>query len=559
MSSRKALAVPELLLIILSNMSRRDRVSMAQVCRYFWTVAVGLIWDEVPDVRVQTPRHPICCIIPEELKYDGSIIPRPWAPVSFLLRVLVTTSDLNSQIYLPDISSTPWDRFRQHAELVRDFSMTLSSDHSSLGYLIWALASTGMKPLFPGLRSLGITASASGLAPRVMACLTSPMIRHINLKFDGMHAPMDARAVIDVVAMIQALELKSAFIKVTNRSLIRPQITQAVADAIRSQSRLESLSILGMTPQAIEFFAASSSLEYLKVLSFTEWPNTSPLAPPGDIAPAIHEGINTFPSLKSVCMSLSRAILPAALTSITSKKLGYARLRLREPARPGPYYLEGCLSGLRRFKLLTTIALTFPRTASTWEDFECLLVCSRLKIFKLEGRSLSQVIGDKELESMARSWPLLEVLAIDDFSRRPLARTSEADEGEPPRITLPGLVCLAVHCPALRKLRVSIDARIVPDTCKISATGQKVEEVSFPLSRVASEGTEARSIASFISRLWPNQRLPTPRVTKGTEGPWADVQIRHARWSQGTWERPIWERIWMMVYIYLSRRSALEL
>lgn len=85
MSSCKALAIPELLLMILSNMSRRDRVNMAQVCHHFWKVAVGLIWDEVPDIRLHTPRHPICRIIPEELKYDGSLVPRPWAPVSFLL------------------------------------------------------------------------------------------------------------------------------------------------------------------------------------------------------------------------------------------------------------------------------------------------------------------------------------------------------------------------------------------------------------------------------------------------------------------------------------------
>lgn len=416
-----------------------------------------------------------------------------------------------------------------------------------------------MKPLFPGLRSLRLTAEASGLAPRVMDCLITPTIRHVNLKFDGMYAPLDEAAVIETIRMTQSLQLKSAFIKLANRSLKGQHVTLAMADAIRSQLTLESLCIVGMAPQAMELFAAASQLQDLKVVSFTEWPITGESAMQGGAVMQAREGDRTFPSLKNICMSLARVALPATLKSLTSTQLGYARLRLKEPARPGSYRLDGCLGGLRRFTLLTTIALAFPRTNSTWEDFVPLLVCSQLRIFKLEGRALSLVIGNEELQTMAKSWPQLEVLTIDDFSRKHLARATGPDGDEPPRTTLHGLVCLAVHCPDLRKLRLSIDARIIPDMCKFPVTGQKMEEVSFPLSRVASKGLDPLLIARFICGLWPNQRLPAPRIREGKEGPWADVHIRHARWSQSIWDRPVWERIWMMVYIYLSRRTSPEI
>lgn len=100
MSTHKALAIPELLSIILTNMPRRDRVNMALVCHYFWKVAIGLIWDVIPDVRQHTTRHPISRIVPKDLKYHRGYTCRvsplvsPLIPSSLLARLIRSTDKL---------------------------------------------------------------------------------------------------------------------------------------------------------------------------------------------------------------------------------------------------------------------------------------------------------------------------------------------------------------------------------------------------------------------------------------------------------------------------------
>lgn len=431
--------------------------------------------------------------------------------------------------------------------------MSLPTETSPLGYTVWALGSSGMKPLFPGLRSLRITAAASELAPKVMATLACPTIRQLNLKFDGMHSPLNAPSVIETVNLTRSLELRTAFIKLTSRVPMCPSVPLAVADAIRSQRTLESLCFMGMAPHTMEMFAAASELKVLRALSLTEWEGTWEDIQDDDATFACAEEGGTFPSLKNISFSLTRVALPSALACITSPNLKHLTLRLKEPRGPGPYHLDSCLDNLRLHTRLATIQLTFSRTTSTWEDLLPLLACSRLQCLKLEGYLLPATIGDQELKNMAESWPLLEVLTIEyESCRANLARNSnKADER--PRITLAGLVCLATHCPALRKLRLSIDASVVPDAPAFPVTGGKMKDISFPLSPVVSGGTGDRAIARFLTELWPNQEPPCPRTGEGEQGSWANTGARHPRWLQGDAECPIWERIWMMVYVYLSR------
>lgn len=555
-ASRKALAIPELLLIIISHMPRRDRVAMTQVCRYFWKVAISLIWDEVPDVRQHTTRHPISRIVPKDFKFEKSLRYRLSPLVSSYLPRPAASPDWNPQINLPDIESTPWSRFRQHSVLVRDFTMSLPTAHAPLGYLIWALGSAGMKPLFPGLRSLRITAAASELTPKVMASLVSPSIHHLTMKFDGMQAPLESSSVIEAITMTRSLQLRTAFIKATSKAPLCPNVTVAIAEAIRSQPRLRSLCVIGMAPHAMEMFAAASRLEGLEVITVTEWENARRGVHNEVGTLAALAGGDTFPSLKNISMTLAREALPSTLASITSSSLKHLKLRLKESSISSAYPLDGCLDELHRFTSLITIALAFPHTTSTWADFAPLLICSRLRILKLEGRVLPAVIGNQELENMARSWPQLEVLTIEGDSSRAYLERSSTNEDERPRVNLSGLICLAVHCPRLRKLRLSIDARIIPNMGSFPAVGEKVKELSFPMSCVASGGDEERSIARFIADLWPNQEPPSPQGPAGDHGPWANIAVRHPRWLQGDDECPIWGRIWMMVYVELSRRAG---
>lgn len=472
----------------------------------------------------------------------------------YVLRYASGALLISEQVDSPASLPINWARFRDHVKHVRHLRITLSETPGSVKPVIEALGSVSAHPLFPSLRSLNIITTTFPGVSRVIDTLASPCLRHLQLKFDGTKTRLDSTRVVDTITGIRMLRLATLSIRLATKHSLGSHIPRAVEDAIRSQPLLRSLTVLGLTSKSVDLLVAASTLQDLEEVVLADWMDKGVQAQVDLAHMASLRVPGSLASLRSISMFLTKSSLPLLVAAVPATSLTALRLRLPQAEQDIPSALHGCLTHLRNFTLLSAVALAFPGVSSTWKDFVPLLACPRMSSVKLEGPGLAIAIGDGEIETMGKSWPLLEVLKIEDTARKHLSKTMAQETGEPPRTTLAGLACLAFYCPSLRKLRISIDARAGDNDLTASVTGDKMEEVAFPLSRVKQEDTQdtarERAIARFIATMWPNQKLPAP-VSQGG-GPWEAIYLRQARWIQGGCDRLTWERIWMMAYIYLE-------
>lgn len=160
--------------------------------------------------------------------------------------------------------------------------------------------------------------------------------------------------------------------------------------------------------------------------------------------------------------------------------------------------LSGGFERIAQFQELRDIQLGLVDASVEWDDLIPLLSCRRTEIVIIEAWKLSMAVTDEGLLAMAKAWPFLEYLSLDD----PTLAIHQEDGVTLPAATLKGLACFALHNPYLETLHVSVDCRGTGE-CMPGAVGPNVKDLS--LQRSIADADARGRIVNFLAKMWPNQ------------------------------------------------------
>lgn len=326
-----------------------------------------------------------------------------------------------------------------------------------------------------------------------------------------------------------------------------PSALQAVTRVLQAQTALEHLYLDDFQWRFQAPFKVAARLPNLLTASFTE--NDCDFCPFENNGPVgIDHPIKGFRSLLSMKAELTANTIPHLLASIHSKELNSLQLLIQVEETMSR--MQGVLADIAKFSQLKVVHIVYAQTKGTWRDFVALLSCSQLEKVTLKGFRASLVFTDLEVAIMGRAWHRLRELEIEDLSRLPAHEHGEEPDGGEmedafyaPKVTLAGLANLSKDCTELRRLKIAIDATILPTHSELSKlTPSLVEDINFPCSYVDEREDDA---ARVIARLWPAQRTRRP---KG--GCWHSWWYDPYNASEGAFVSLMgrrWERIWTNV------------
>lgn len=422
----------------------------------------------------------------------------------------------------------------------------------------------GFSPIFPNLRRLNIFLSNPPHTAEVLRSLITPTLKTLHLEIrEGLAALPDLAGIVQMIEATHYVQLNELSFSCSHPILATsPELVLAIARAIEAQPHLLALDVFDIEGRFKAPFIHASHLSRLQRLRFRQ---STPYEDPWDFVAYVDRAIPTrgFPALLEASVETLAEDVPTVLAAITSLGLQKLDLLVQGPneedeaeADADPLSnLHAAFDGLVRFAELTSIEMTFPASRLQWDDLTPLLSCHVLKHVMLEGYRLSLLVGDAELGRMAQAWPELEELFIQDPTRiEQPSRGRDTDESAP-QISLRGLSVLAVHCPQLAKLTVSVDARYPPSEPTPGAIGSKLTDLRLPYSWLNKKVESAPAVAATIVAMWPNQRMPK----SGRELHWIserwEPSDRHPSWFAESYRQRVdgpWQRVWTEVYLNLT-------
>lgn len=438
------------------------------------------------------------------------------------------------------------------------FDLNLYDDTTISASIIRILHFLRDSPIFPNLEVLRITIHSPLYPLQYLPLLLVPSLRTLCFTIEGAERiEPDTAIVASVIRAARFLHLEELQLSISDLRLVYSQdIYLAITEVIVAQPLLRRLSVLDLAGRFIRPWRAASRLQHATHLTFREadafadpWHSTSLAA--GFVCAV------GFPALRSASLELVAAGLPKVLSSITSTHLRELDVLVQVPAghvlaQEGDLTstspLDGRLDQIQRFANLVVLRMVFVGLSAEWSDITSLLACGQLETVVLRGSKLSRILGNQELEAMARSWTHLTELEIIDASRC-LGRGQIGAATAPPRITLQGLSCLATHCLLLRELTISVDARRVRLETFQGIFAVAMKDIRLPFSVVDGDFNNCVGVANFIQATWPNQSIPPP------PGLWRWLTARYQLSSFHTPFEPrrdeAWRHIWYIVYASL--------
>lgn len=291
----------------------------------------------------------------------------------------------------------------------------------------------------------------------------------------------------------------------TSLSSVRP-----ICRAVEAQRNLQHLELGHFQWRFAEPLTAASCLDNLISASFME--DDCPHDPVSRAGAIQHIAIAPgFPRLRCLRAELKSQAIPTLLNNVTSTSLHSIDLII-QIRKDEPSSLTGTLDDISRFSRLKSLRIVFPQSVGTWNDFSRLLLCTALEVVAIKGHKTSILFTNTEIELMSRAWSALTELEIEDLSRLPQYRRENLEAGSgddevafAPAVTLAGLEVLARACPHLRKLKISIDARVIPFIPH--PISNLVTDINFPCSFV---GEELAETVKAIIWMFPRQISPRP-------------------------------------------------
>lgn len=414
-----------------------------------------------------------------------------------------------------------------------------------------------MVPIFPNLHTLHIIACHPQPVAGILRAILCPSIRVVRVELEAPLSFIDFDTTgPQILAATHQLELHVLEIQTYSEE---EAILTAIAEAVAAQEHLKCLTINDVSSRFDRPFLAASRLPDLEYINFMDsFPYIYPLEyPPSESLVPTTRG---FSSLRSARIDGCAATVQKTLACIASTELAALEVVVHAPAEDADEPLSNLsdiMTEVCRFEGLEIFQITFPASKVRWADLSPMLGCGRMQSFGVHGFGISEIVSDHELQLMARAWPKLEELSLDDFLRRAdfegkrprVVDLLHADyQVHPPKVTLGGLQRLAIYAPQLRRLSVAVDARGCAMPKDSSITAGCLKDLALPYSHTESDS--AIGVANFISHTWPNLSLPTredymPWIrsrylttwSRSWKGPSFDV-----RGEDGPWPA-IWERV----------------
>lgn len=443
--------------------------------------------------------------------------------------------------------SVYWHRFHIHAELVRSLTLTFSA-RDNISSALLGLGALGVQPIIPNLDHLEtIVQDISSIDSRSLLPLMTCTIHDFSLIFvtDPRRDPADLviSTFVDLLRMAHQLTLDKLSLSSAHSSLITlPRAVAEISMLIAQQRGLKHLEMDDFQSRFHAPFSAAAGLSDLLTTSFAVNNTSADIVPLYATPLPIDTVANGFPSLREMDAQLAGEDIPRLLTAVASPKVK----KLLLYTEPSTMELEGpvSLSGIDRFKQLSSITVNFVTGFGEWKGFVPLLDCPKLHDVRLVGDEASRIFGDREIRSMSRAWPFLQSLWIEDCCRRDLHGLALGHaQTYTPHTTLIGLSALATNCLKLQSLVLSIDARQTPSDPIITAVGASVKDLRFPCSPV--DGREEET-AQFIASMWPHHKYPCTTPAAGQRQEWCPDFDRGARW----------DRIWSLARDVARAQSA---
>lgn len=394
-----------------------------------------------------------------------------------------------------------------YAPHVKRFKLVLGFPED---YYFKALCNGGRTNIFPKLTRVEIgLARMSGHLDEFARCVLGPAVRDVQIT---LHAPLSnvsdcvgrtSRMIRTSTSVLERLSFKAES-EVALSSLGQEELSQTIA----SFPTLLRLEVARMQCSDEHVFSTASQLRGLRELALVY--HGSATSPPS---------AETFPSLAKLKAEVTPASLPHLLSSISSGSLQEIKLLVDRRHQAQRILSPGCFTAVEHFASLATVELALGPTLQSWNDLLPFLSCKLITRFRLECRIISSLIDNNRLNSMALAWSHLNELDFQNLSH------FWEENPQAPLVTLQGLTCLAERCRALKKLRISVDARHLPDEVAAPAVSLGVKEVHLDNS-LADEREDQISV--FISKMWPNLEngVQTSHRINPTPG------SQHDRWTR---------------------------
>ncbi|KAG9014669.1 hypothetical protein FRB90_005252 [Tulasnella sp. 427] len=466
-------------------MHHSDLPNMARVCRAFWAPVARVLWEVVPSI---TPL--LECFSGDQQSMEHN------------------EASQSKQLAMPG-----WERFQQYAPLVKDLTAEVHDD--VLGDLQQLQSSLIHRTFLPNLQRLRLHVAPILFQPvldRICDLLITPRLKVLRWFLqDPLYASDADETLARVTESLKTIPLLESF---TFHGYTEERSISRLVFALSSMSRLRYLDIWTFTDLPREVVQVVSQIQTLETVR---------LGITRDSTVPINTRSMTYPSARELQYISERSSLLWLLLSVASPLVETLSLAIYGDSVDSPF--DG-LGNPQDFPHLKTLSV--EGDVWGWEEMTPLLAFQGLKELRIcptfipmkeDHWSLSQI------QMVARSFPILEVLVLDD---RPL-------NFEPILLTLPDLECFARHCPHLWYLSVTVDAREA-QTYKGTVTPHlALREVHLQLSK--AEGHEAE-VASLISRLWPNLRIGERRYLENASG--SELEAQDAA-------KACWDRIWSLV------------
>ncbi|KAG8944807.1 hypothetical protein FRC04_001545 [Tulasnella sp. 424] len=484
-------SVLEIATVIFKHLQRRDQARIIRVCRYFWEVAIPLVWEDLPDIWMLVE-----LFLWDKGSTDLGLIADQVGQTSLLLNQADKIEQASAAG--PD-KLVPTDRLSVHGKHTRTISLTLDPDKFHDLELF-----TYNDPFLlslPRLRTLKVTIGdldAPAGAELLHSALYLPTLTSIQLF--PMHA-LDVGSCEPLMLLTQAVA-KNDFDELESLTIefpIKGEIDlECLVEAVRSHQKLKRVEF-GTIHDTLQLQEALKELPLLQTLRLGELYFPSSRKPP---PPMVTTG---FPSLLHLDLSATPTHLQRFLPSINSSYLETIDLEVFVAERYLSSRIGIALEELTRFTLLKEVKLLFE-VGYAWEDVEPVLSCTRLTRFGLISREQSWIpINSSHLQAMKKAWPRLLDLTITNFDR--------PTTGEP-LIRLADLFDLTKDLASLQKLHISFDGRQHTQKQTFDALqngGAKPANTSLQLLDVGwslkdSDSEACSNLGQQFVAWWPNLR-----------------------------------------------------
>ncbi|KAJ7616043.1 hypothetical protein FB45DRAFT_841681 [Roridomyces roridus] len=472
----RALAIPEIVRIILHCADHAILPPLARTCRAFCDPALDLLWEDKDGLR-----HLLRCM-PDGL----------WEPVA----QDDDDEDISDeQLYLTrPVVPADWDRFLFYSRRVKTFTFDVDSEIAYCSSSVDILRISFPGPvLFPNLRTLLWLSGSCGTIRHIRLFL-APHLRKLVL--DSLDSVADLSVLPTLVT--QCPGLAEVDIAMPDRLL---RFLGNLYTSVVSLHRLVTLSIPSIDDSVLEHLSRMPTLTSLTLK------RQNALS-----APRTSSGESVFPTLRSLTITTRVAdVLPTIVPLLTEAPLESLNIQLAACRGTATFVAwckalaSDCACGHNSLRHLylrevapTGVRISLPAVSPVVQGVHIrpLYSFKELKsVWLYPPRGFD--LDDSAMDELARAWPRLALLD--------LGGDRASSSGSPSHITLSALLSFAQHCPRLSSLPLNTSSQ-APTPALNHGTRRIQQGRLHTLGVQSCPCSDVYWVAKFLSSVFPALR-----------------------------------------------------